>query len=246
MEDNHLSELIQVIDSRGRTLSPCRRKVAEREVRLNRARWMGKNSIRLRFDPFAYRYVRLKVLERDGHTCYWCGQPGHTMDHVIPWSQGGRTTMNNCICACEECNGARGDMPAEEFAKLKNVEPPKPEGGPSPELIHLAREAAGRIAAWRSRKRPRATGGASAVGGGMAAAAVAEAPAPVLAAATPVAVKAVPAAKVAPAARVAPAAKVARAPVTRPAATPVLQNPSPLLRDLLDPDIRPVSLRLFY
>lgn len=209
---------------------------------------MGKNSIRLRFDPFAYRYVRLKVLERDGHTCYWCGQPGHTMDHVIPWSKGGRTTMNNCICACEECNGARGDMPAEEFAKLKNVPPPKPEGGPSPELIHLAREAASRIAAWRSRKKPRATGGASSVGGGSAAAAtaIAEVPAPAPAAAKPAAVRPAPAAKVAPAAKAAPALKAAPAPAPRPAATPVLQNPSPLLRDLLDPEIRPVSLRLFY
>lgn len=124
-----LIELVQVIDSRGRTLSPCRRKVAEREVRLDRAKWIGRNKIRLRFDPFAYRYIRLKVLARDDHTCYWCGNVGNTMDHVIPWSKGGRTTMNNCICACEECNGARGDMPAEEFARLRNVPPPKPEGG---------------------------------------------------------------------------------------------------------------------
>lgn len=33
--------------------------------------------------------------------------------------------MNNCICACEECNGARGDMPAEQFAALKQVPAPR-------------------------------------------------------------------------------------------------------------------------
>lgn len=120
------TELIEVIDSRGRTLTPCKRKVADREVRLGRAKWIGKSRIRLRFDPFAYRYIRLRVLARDGHTCYWCGRPGFTMDHVIPWSKGGRTTMTNCICACEECNGQRGDMPAEEFAKLKNRPAPVP------------------------------------------------------------------------------------------------------------------------
>jgi len=76
--------------------------VAEREVRLNRAKWIGPQRIRLRFDPFAYRYVRLKVLARDGYTCYWCGEPGFTVDHIIPWSKGGRTTMENCICACQE------------------------------------------------------------------------------------------------------------------------------------------------
>lgn len=97
---------------------------------MNRAKWVGRDSIRLRFDPFAYRYIRLKVLARDGYTCYWCSRAGNTMDHVIPWSKGGRTTMNNCICACEECNGLRGDMPAEEFARLRGVAPPRPEGIP--------------------------------------------------------------------------------------------------------------------
>lgn len=115
-----------MIDNRGRTLTPCRRKVAEREVRLQRAKWIGPDKIRLRFDPFAYRYIRLKVLARDQYTCYWCGGHGETMDHVIPWSRGGRTSMENCICACEECNGGRGDMPPEEFAKLKGVAPPRP------------------------------------------------------------------------------------------------------------------------
>lgn len=118
-----------MIDSRGRLLTPCRRKVAEREVRLNRAKWIGPNRIRLRFDPFAYRYIRLKVLERDKYTCYWCGNPGDTMDHVIPWSKGGRTTMDNCICACQECNGQRGDMPAEQFALLRHVAVPQVLGG---------------------------------------------------------------------------------------------------------------------
>jgi hypothetical protein len=111
-------------------LTPCRRKVAEREVRLARAKWVGPNRIRLRFDPFAYRYIRLKVLERDNYVCYWCGSAGDTMDHVIPWSKGGRTTLDNCICACQDCNGQRGDMPSEEFARLRNVAPPRPVAPP--------------------------------------------------------------------------------------------------------------------
>jgi len=137
-----LSQLIQVIDSRGRVLTPCRRKVADKEVRLNRAKWIGPDRIRLRFDPFAYRYIRLKVLARDNHTCYWCGGPGNTMDHVIPWSQGGRTTMDNCICACQECNGERGDMQADEFARRRNVAAPRLPGGQAPVRLHLVRTAA--------------------------------------------------------------------------------------------------------
>lgn len=92
---------------------------------MERAKWVGKDKIRLRFDPFAYRYIRLKILARDQYTCYWCGGPGDTIDHVIPWSKGGRTTMNNCICACSACNGERGDTPAGEFALTKRVEPPR-------------------------------------------------------------------------------------------------------------------------
>gem|GEM_PF-1920176 len=120
------TDLIEVIDSRGRTLTPCKRKVADREVRLGRAKWVGRARIRLRFDPFAYRYIRLKVLARDHYTCYWCGRPGFTMDHVIPWSKGGRTTMANCICACEECNGLRGDLDAAEFAQRMGRPAPLP------------------------------------------------------------------------------------------------------------------------
>ncbi|HYG58014.1 MAG TPA: HNH endonuclease signature motif containing protein [Symbiobacteriaceae bacterium] len=107
--------------------------MAEREVRLNRAKWIGPGRIRLRFDPFAYRYIRLKILERDNHICYWCGAPGDTMDHILPWSKGGRTTMDNCICACQECNGQRGDTPAEEFALRCNVPVPRPSGMSPPQ-----------------------------------------------------------------------------------------------------------------
>lgn len=158
-----LSELIDVIDSRGRTLTPCRRKVAEREVRLDRAKWIGPRKIRLRFDPFAYRYIRLKVLERDNNTCYWCGQPGTTIDHVIPWSKGGRTTMDNCICACTECNGMRGDMHADDFARQRRVAPPRLSGGrpvglpvPLAPVAAVAVETAAALELPKPRPRPEA------------------------------------------------------------------------------------------
>lgn len=119
-----LSELIEVYGPNGRPLTPCTPDVAARQVRLHRAHWVGKRRIRLRFDPFAYRYIRLKVLERDKYTCYWCNNPGFTIDHIIPWSKGGRTNLANCICACEKCNGARGDKPAQVFAAELDVPPP--------------------------------------------------------------------------------------------------------------------------
>ncbi|WP_264842316.1 HNH endonuclease [Caldinitratiruptor microaerophilus] len=121
--------------------------MAEREVRLARAKWVGKDKIRLRFDPFAERHIRLKVLARDNYTCYWCGRPGDTVDHIIPWSRGGRTTMTNLVTACRECNGERGDLPADVFARRKGVPVPHFTGNEPVPPFDPARLAAARATA---------------------------------------------------------------------------------------------------
>ncbi|MBA2880288.1 5-methylcytosine-specific restriction endonuclease McrA [Desulfosalsimonas propionicica] len=40
--------------------------------------------------------------------CHWCGKtvaPGDlTMDHVLPLARGGKTTKNNVVPCCKECN----------------------------------------------------------------------------------------------------------------------------------------------
>lgn len=44
--------------------------------------------------------------------CRWCKslltRETATVDHVIPISHGGRTTKENCVLACKECNNKRG------------------------------------------------------------------------------------------------------------------------------------------
>jgi 5-methylcytosine-specific restriction endonuclease McrA len=56
--------------------------------------------------------TRRSVLLRDGYTCQYCGaQPGHhllTLDHVIPRTQGGRTSWENLVTACRSCNHTKG------------------------------------------------------------------------------------------------------------------------------------------
>jgi hypothetical protein len=52
---------------------------------------------------------RLQILVRDHWTCCYCGeklQPGSLthIDHVIPFSQGGRTTVDNGVASCRRCN----------------------------------------------------------------------------------------------------------------------------------------------
>jgi hypothetical protein len=56
---------------------------------------------------------RLTVWHRDGGICYHCEHEipfadSHA-DHVIPWSLGGRTVVENAVCSCSHCNTQRGN-----------------------------------------------------------------------------------------------------------------------------------------
>lgn len=55
------------------------------------------------------------VLHRDGYVCKYCKEKGSTIDHVIPRSKGGKTSVINLVCACEECNKEKGNLSLEEF-----------------------------------------------------------------------------------------------------------------------------------
>lgn len=62
-------------------------------------------------------FVRRAVLERDGERCVYCGTidgPFH-LDHRLPWSRGGRDTVENLVVACEPCNRAKADKTVEEW-----------------------------------------------------------------------------------------------------------------------------------
>ena len=51
-------------------------------------------------------------------TCWYCGQQvGYhnlTMDHLIPLSRGGRSTKDNLVPSCKECNNKKkSSLPVE-------------------------------------------------------------------------------------------------------------------------------------
>jgi 5-methylcytosine-specific restriction endonuclease McrA len=58
------------------------------------------------------RFSRLNIYARDDNTCQYCGRrlprTGLNLDHVVPRSQGGRTTWENVVCCCLECNLQKG------------------------------------------------------------------------------------------------------------------------------------------
>ncbi len=59
-------------------------------------------------------FTRFNVFLRDGFECQYCGDdfPTHelTFDHVIPRSRGGRTTWENVVTACGDCNLIKGNQ----------------------------------------------------------------------------------------------------------------------------------------
>lgn len=58
------------------------------------------------------------ILERDRHTCHYCGSFGDTIDHKVPKSKGGLSTPKNCFCACLKCNREKGVMGYEEYINI--------------------------------------------------------------------------------------------------------------------------------
>ncbi|WP_413294955.1 HNH endonuclease [Bdellovibrio sp. HCB185ZH] len=52
--------------------------------------------------------------------CYHCGEKFKsaelTMDHLIPIARGGKSTKNNCVPSCKDCNSKKGYKTRAEMA----------------------------------------------------------------------------------------------------------------------------------
>ncbi len=60
--------------------------------------------------------LRYNVLKRDNFRCVICGTSPATslecklhIDHIVPWSRGGKTVLENLRTLCEPCNLGKGD-----------------------------------------------------------------------------------------------------------------------------------------
>lgn len=74
----------------------------------------------------AYRHIpqqtralsRKNILLRDRNTCQFCARtlPASelTLDHVVPRSRGGRSSWENLVACCYQCNNNKGDRTPEE------------------------------------------------------------------------------------------------------------------------------------
>ncbi len=96
------------------------------------------------------RFNRKNLFARDGYRCQYCGQTRAmsqlSLDHIVPRSLGGRTTWENVVCSCLNCNSRKGGRtPTQAGMKLLST-PIRPRSNPT--LVATLRDA--RYAAWKS------------------------------------------------------------------------------------------------
>ena len=76
------------------------------------------------------RLSRRNIFLRDGFTCQYCGErPGTrelNLDHVMPRSRGGRSTWENLVTSCRDCNLRKGWSTPEEAGMLLRSRPVRP------------------------------------------------------------------------------------------------------------------------
>lgn len=61
-------------------------------------------------------YSKRNIFVRDGYRCMYCGtkQQKLTVDHVVPRSQGGASSFDNCVASCRPCNHKKGNRTPRE------------------------------------------------------------------------------------------------------------------------------------
>ncbi len=72
-------------------------------------------------------FTRFNLFLRDHFECQYCGSPRDlTFDHVVPRSQGGRTTWENVSTACAPCNLRKGGRTPKQAGMALTQAPHKP------------------------------------------------------------------------------------------------------------------------
>ena len=88
-------------------------------------------------------FSRRNLFKRDRNACQYCGaQPGTdalTIDHVVPRSQGGVSSWENCVLACLACNVRKSNRTPERAGlRLRNT-PRRPRWSPSITIATLGK-----------------------------------------------------------------------------------------------------------
>jgi 5-methylcytosine-specific restriction endonuclease McrA len=91
----------------------------------------------LRFDRMPRQEVKFSrgnIYIRDRNRCQYCGRKFATselsLDHVIPISRGGKSTWENVVCACLNCNVRKGNKLVAESGMDLIRQPTRPKWHP--------------------------------------------------------------------------------------------------------------------
>lgn len=80
------------------------------------------------------RFSRLNIYARDHDTCQYCGRQlprsELNLDHVVPRSQGGKTSWENVVCSCVPCNLRKGGRTPDEAEMRLLKKPVRPRWTP--------------------------------------------------------------------------------------------------------------------
>ena len=96
------------------------------------------------------RYSKQNIFARDRWTCQYCGERHPvehlTQDHILPRSRGGKTSWENVVTCCVECNSSKANRTPEQ-AGMKLRAPPQRPGWLPMFVVHLGVNAP---AAWKT------------------------------------------------------------------------------------------------
>ena len=80
------------------------------------------------------RLTRRNLMFRDAQQCQYCGKRMPTtelsLDHVVPKSQGGKSSWTNIVCCCVKCNVKKGGRTPEQAHMHLITKPIKPKRSP--------------------------------------------------------------------------------------------------------------------
>lgn len=70
--------------------------------------------------------TRNNIFARDNYTCQYCGKMTKdlTLDHIIPKRLGGKSTWENLVSACKNCNNKKGEKTLQQ-ANMQLIKQPK-------------------------------------------------------------------------------------------------------------------------
>src|SRR5690349_9092836 len=76
------------------------------------------------------RFSRLNIWLRDGGRCQYCGRKvtrnKMQFEHVLPQSQGGKTTWENIVASCHDCNQRKANRTPEQAGMPLLSKPVRP------------------------------------------------------------------------------------------------------------------------